>query len=156
MLYIDVSSLVFLCCMIFLAGNLPQFMYVSGLLLMLDIFIVPSSWFLFCFVLFFGFCFKNLFIYSWETERERQPDVGFDPGTPGSRPGPKADAQPLPRRPCSWFLLQEIWLPWTFLCSAVHVESFLYPRSSILDYRVCECSTFMRSSQFGLQSDHTL
>ena len=25
----------------------------------------------------------------------REPDVGFDPGSPGSRPGPKADAKPL-------------------------------------------------------------
>ena len=25
----------------------------------------------------------------------RKPDVGLDPGTPGSRPGPKADAKPL-------------------------------------------------------------
>ena len=25
----------------------------------------------------------------------REPDVGFDPGSPGSRPGPKADAQLL-------------------------------------------------------------
>ena len=25
----------------------------------------------------------------------RKPDVGLDPGTPGSRPEPKADAQPL-------------------------------------------------------------
>ena len=53
--------------------------------------------------------FKNiLFVYSWETERERQryrqrekqapcrePDVGIDPGTPGSHPGPKAGAKPL-------------------------------------------------------------
>ena len=44
-----------------------------------------------------------------ERERERQrhrqrdkqapctgmPDVGFDPGSPGSRPGPKAGAKPL-------------------------------------------------------------
>ena len=41
-----------------------------------------------------------------ERERERQaegeagsmhrePDVGFDPGTPGWRPGPKAGAKPL-------------------------------------------------------------
>ena len=40
-----------------------------------------------------------------ETERGRdtggeagpcpEPDVGLDPGTPGSRPGPKADAKPL-------------------------------------------------------------
>ena len=26
----------------------------------------------------------------------REPDVGFDPGSPGSRPGPKAGAKPLP------------------------------------------------------------
>ena len=25
----------------------------------------------------------------------REPDVGFDPGSPGSRPGPKAGANPL-------------------------------------------------------------
>ena len=25
----------------------------------------------------------------------REPDVGFDPGTPGSHPGPKAGAKPL-------------------------------------------------------------
>ena len=25
----------------------------------------------------------------------QEPDVGLDPGTPGSRPGPKADAKPL-------------------------------------------------------------
>ena len=25
----------------------------------------------------------------------REPDVGFDPGPPGSRPRPKADAKPL-------------------------------------------------------------
>ena len=32
----------------------------------------------------------------------RQPDVGLDPGTPGSRPGPKAGAKPLihPGIPC--------------------------------------------------------
>ena len=47
---------------------------------------------------------KILFIYSWETERERgrdpgrgksrlhagrEPDVGLDPRTPGSHPGPE-------------------------------------------------------------------
>ena len=49
-----------------------------------------------------------LFICSWRTQRERQrhrqrekqapcrePDVGFDPGPPGSGPGPKAGAKPL-------------------------------------------------------------
>ena len=25
----------------------------------------------------------------------QEPDVGFDPGSPGSRPGPKAGAKPL-------------------------------------------------------------
>ena len=55
-----------------------------------------------------GFFFKVLFIYSWETQRERQrhrqrekqapyeePDAGLDSGTPGSCPEPKADVQPL-------------------------------------------------------------
>ena len=53
---------------------------------------------------------KILFIYSWETHRERQrhrqrekqascgePDVGLDPRTPGSRSEPKTDTQPLSR-----------------------------------------------------------
>ena len=65
---------------------------------------------------FFFFFFYNfllfifLFIYDSHTEREgeadtqaegeagsmhREPDVGFDPGSPGSRPGPKASAKPL-------------------------------------------------------------
>ena len=35
----------------------------------------------------------------------REPDVGLDPGTAGSRPEPKADAQPLthPGAPHVWF-----------------------------------------------------
>ena len=56
---------------------------------------------------FFFFRFY-LFIHERDTERERQrhrqrekqaplrePDVGLDPGSPGSRPEPKTDAQPL-------------------------------------------------------------
>ena len=52
--------------------------------------------------------FKILFIYSQETQREGQrhrqkekqapcgkPDAGLDPRTPGSRPEPQVDAQPL-------------------------------------------------------------
>ena len=38
----------------------------------------------------------------------REPgDVGFDPGSPGSRPGPKAGAKPLrhPGIPLSFFLI---------------------------------------------------
>ena len=43
----------------------------------------------------------------------REPDVGFDPGSPGSRPGPKAGAKPLchPGIPsCSCFRLKLIHL----------------------------------------------
>ena len=58
----------------------------------------------------FLFFFFNLFIYDSHREKEREaetkaegeagsmhpePDVGFDPGSPGSRPGPKAGAKPL-------------------------------------------------------------
>ena len=58
----------------------------------------------------FLFFFNILFIYDRYREREREaetqaegeagsmhrePDVGFDPGSPGSRPGPKAGAKPL-------------------------------------------------------------
>ena len=37
----------------------------------------------------------------------REPDVGFDPGSPGLRPGPKAGAKPLrhPGIPPFFFLL---------------------------------------------------
>ena len=54
--------------------------------------------------------FFNFYLFMIVTEREREaeiqaegeagsmhrePDVGFDPGSPGSRPGPKAGAKPL-------------------------------------------------------------
>ena len=63
--------------------------------------------YLFYFILFFLFI---LFTYDSHREREREaetqvegeagsihrePDVGFDPGSPGSCPGPKAGAKPL-------------------------------------------------------------
>ena len=47
----------------------------------------------------FFFFLKILFIYSWETQRDRErekqaphrePNVGLDPESRGSRPGPKA------------------------------------------------------------------
>ena len=61
------------------------------------------------------------FIYDSHTEREREaetqaegeagsmhrePDVGFDPRSPGSRPGPKAGSEPLrhPGTPLFYFL----------------------------------------------------
>ena len=50
----------------------------------------------------------------------REPDVGFDPGSPGSRPGPKAGAKPLrhPGIPVSWTL------NWG---SSVFLSSEMYP-----------------------------
>ena len=67
--------------------------------------------------LFLFLFFKNLYLFMIVTEREREaetqaeeeagsmhrePDVGFDPGSPGSCPGPKAGAKPLrhPGIPC--------------------------------------------------------
>ena len=52
------------------------------------------------------FFLKILFIHErhrerqrhWQREKQaprREPDAGLDPGTPGSRPEPKADTQPL-------------------------------------------------------------
>ena len=40
----------------------------------------------------------------------REPDVGFDPGSPGSRPGPKAGAKPLrhPGIPKIFFLFKGV------------------------------------------------
>ena len=65
---------------------------------------------------FLRFYFFYLFIHDSHRERERQsekqapcrePDVGLDPRSPGSRPGPKAGAKPLryPGIPISIFLI---------------------------------------------------
>ena len=65
------------------------------------------SWIISSFWLMDGF--KDfIYLFMTDTEREaetqaegeagsmhREPDVGFDPGSPGSRPGPKAGAKPL-------------------------------------------------------------
>ena len=42
----------------------------------------------------------------------REPDVGVDPGSPGSRPGPKAGAKPLrhPGIPVSTFISVSLFL----------------------------------------------
>ena len=69
--------------------------------------------------------FLFLFIYDSHREREgeaetqaegeagsmhREPNMGFDPGSPGSRPGPKAGAKPLrhPGIPMCVFKLQNV------------------------------------------------
>ena len=47
----------------------------------------------------------------------REPDVGFDPRSPGSRPEPKADAQPLshPGVPVCGFFLFSFFLNYLFI-----------------------------------------
>ena len=56
----------------------------------------------------------------------REPDVGFDPGSPGSRPGPKAGAKPLrhPGIPNVWLLIETTELGDLFLqsvsCAVTH------------------------------------
>ena len=42
----------------------------------------------------------------------QEPDMGFDPGSPGSCPGPKADAKPLrhPGIPSRLFLFVLTWI----------------------------------------------
>ena len=67
----------------------------------------PNFFFFFSFFIFIFFKFY-LFMIVTEREREaetqaegeagsmhREPDVGFNPGSPGSRPGPKAGAKLL-------------------------------------------------------------
>ena len=69
------------------------------------------------------FFLKILFIYSWDTQRERQrhrqremqspcgeADVGLDPKTPGSWPEPKADAQ-------HWAIQASLKLPFKVFCT---------------------------------------
>ena len=44
------------------------------------------------------YLFLKIYLFMRDTERQapcREPDMGLDPGTPGPRPGPKADAQPV-------------------------------------------------------------
>ena len=53
----------------------------------------------------------------------REPDVGFDPGSPGSHPGPKAGAKPLrhPGIPLSFFYFNNNFIfYWCSICQ--HTE----------------------------------
>ena len=70
------------------------------------------------------------------TERERQrqkqapcsePDVGLDPGTPGSRPGPKAGAKPLSHPGIPLLLLLEKLLIAFWLKTVLLVVKEYYP-----------------------------
>ena len=80
----------------------------------------------------------------------REPDVGFDPGSPGLRPGPKAGAKPLrhPGIPIYTFLspinnffiyFLKIW----FLGSLLHTawSSDLQPQSVMLSTEPTRCPT---------------
>ena len=110
--------------------------------------------------------FIYLFMRDPERERERQshrqremqapcrePDVGFDPGTPGSRPGPKADVQLLshPGVPtlgllickmgCCLLLLREVGCEPDNMCLASGTKFVLNQMSSpLLTPAVALCS----------------
>ena len=83
---------------------------------MLDMIGIQAEVFLFFFKVFFFF---NVFMIVTEREREaetqaegeagsmhQEPDVGFNPRSPGLHPGPKAGAKPLrhPGIPTNWIL----------------------------------------------------
>ena len=53
----------------------------------------------------------------------REPDVGFDPGSPGSRPGPKAGTKPL-RHPGIPFFSFLIWLIQDQIIFGIEVFAF--------------------------------
>ena len=83
----------------------------------------------------FFFFFLNFYLFMIVSQRERErqrhrqrekqapcrePDVGFDPGSPGSHPGPKAGAKPLrhPGIPLLPFLL--------YICSPYPIPIYLF------------------------------
>ena len=65
-------------------------------------------------------------------QREKQapcgePDVGFDPRTPGSRPGPKAGAKPL----------SHPGIPWSYVLNHTAISSLVVMiRSIMLDGKI--------------------
>ena len=92
-----------------------------------------------------------LFIYDSQREREREaetqaegeagsmhrePDVGFDPWSPGPRPGPKAGAKPL-RHPVIPLLPFSVWPLYLLLCvkCLVRLQFFFRSNCSIYRYR---------------------
>ena len=98
------------------------------------------------FIYFYLFLFFFL-IYDSHREREREreaetqaeeeagsmhrePDVGFDPGSPGSRPGPKAGAKPLRHPGIPGIIFYRVHpVPWTVpvtSTSGVMVNALLF------------------------------
>ena len=106
----------------------PKIGFLVRILIYLNLIINPPFY---LWIYLFKFLKKILFIYSWETHRERQKyrqrerqapckelDAGLHPGTPGSWPGPKVGAKLLnhpgiPWWPRSWAGLLALW---TWLC----------------------------------------
>ena len=81
----------------------------------LEAMLLPENFSVYLFLnfsVYFYYFFLNFIFFMIVTQREREaeteaegeeavsmhrePDVGFDPGSPGSHPGPKAGAKPLP------------------------------------------------------------
>ena len=107
----------------------------------------------------------------------REPDVGFDPGSPGSRPGPKAGAKPL-RHPgipvllfysnaqpaflLSLYFLPRLHLEETFKIRFKHLgESWftlgtlLLPRSKTKEKKALKCHK-MSGKVFWMSSSYFL
>ena len=75
--------------------------------------------------------------------RHREPDVGFDPGSPGSRPGPKAGAKPLrhPGIPVTPYLYTLMHC----LCICIHGLSDLMEHSHVMGPpKVVRCKIFFQ------------
>ena len=65
----------------------------------------------------------------------REPEVGFDPGSPGSRPGPKAGANPLRHPGIPWLLnlytLKILITSW-LICPTSSSYDHFAPKKSLL------------------------
>ena len=85
----------------------------------------------------------------------REPDVGFDPGSPGSRPGPKAGAKPLrhPGIPLGGFNKNKCQLPfrWHLSCFNSSVGVFDAPglRAGIICNPPLSCPDALRKTHLG-------
>ena len=93
----------------------------------------------------FGFFLKILFIYSWETRRERQRQAEgaagsmqgarLNPGTAGSHPGPKAGTQLLSHLGIPYsVILKELLTTGTFTLALMEV--FILQKPGILHVRI--------------------